>query len=442
MFYFLANSCYKENCYFKMYLVLLLVKCEEDKNRFQKGVEKDLIALSEESIPVNTRQKAMWAYRLYEKWAQWRKDAYDPGVDLSTVGDLLMIHTELVGVPDHDVNELLCQFIAEVRKDGGERYPAKTLHELVSSLQKYFEMKGRKVSFFSDEIFEKLRKSLDIEMKISAQKKLGLKPRQAVVVSEEIENFLWDKSVLGNSNPEVLLRTTFYLIGLNFGMRAGDEHRKLSSTNFSFHTDSEGREYLLYSEGVSKTNQGGLKHRKLTPRSSRAYANVECPERCVVRIVDTYMKRCPKDSLLNAFYPKPLQKFKGKSVWYSTVPLAHNKLNSMVKTMMSEAGVEGYYANHSLRATAVSRLSQNDVDDKLIKGVTGHRSDALQGYKRETEEQLLKVSKIVQGQKEKESTLKGKSNSALTSALEIPSSSGTLVLNICGGNCNITINNN
>ena len=47
-----------------------------------------------------------------------------------------MIHTELAGVSDHDVNEVLCQFIAEVRKDGGERYPAKTLHELVISLQK------------------------------------------------------------------------------------------------------------------------------------------------------------------------------------------------------------------------------------------------------------------------------------------------------------------
>jgi len=48
MFYFLANSCYKENCYFKMYLVLLLVKwfrVEGDKNRFQKGVEKDLIVI-------------------------------------------------------------------------------------------------------------------------------------------------------------------------------------------------------------------------------------------------------------------------------------------------------------------------------------------------------------------------------------------------------------
>ena len=40
MFYFLANSFCKENCYFKMYLVLLLVKCDEEENRFQKGVEK------------------------------------------------------------------------------------------------------------------------------------------------------------------------------------------------------------------------------------------------------------------------------------------------------------------------------------------------------------------------------------------------------------------
>ena len=71
----------------------------------------------------------------------------------------------------------------------------------------------------------------------------------------------------------------------------------------------------------------------------------------------------------------------------------------------------------------------SNVDDKLIKGVTGHRSDA-QGYKRETEEQLWKVSKIVQGQEEKESTVKGNSNSALTSALEFPSSSGTLVVKL------------
>jgi hypothetical protein len=33
-------------------------------------------------------------------------------------------------------------------------------------------------------------------------------------------------------------------------MRAGDEHRKLCISSFSFDNDSEGREYLLYSEGI------------------------------------------------------------------------------------------------------------------------------------------------------------------------------------------------
>ena len=55
---------------------------------------------------------------------------------------------------------------------------------------------------------------------------------------------------------------------------------------------------------------------------------------CVVGIVDTYMKKCPKDSSLNTFYIRPLQKFKGKSVWYSTVPLGHRKLNSMVSVSL------------------------------------------------------------------------------------------------------------
>ena len=76
--------------------------------------------------------------------------------------------------------------------------------------------------------------------------------------------------------------------------------------------------------------------------------------------------------------------------WFSTIPLGHNKLNSMVKTMMAEAGVKGYFTNHSLRATTVSvRLSREGVDDKLIRGVTGHRLEALQSYKRESDEQLV-----------------------------------------------------
>ena len=104
-------------------------------------------------------------------------------------------------------------------------------------------------------------------------------------------------------------------------------------------------------------------------------------ERCVVRIIKTYIERCPKEYLVNAFYLKPLQKYENRDIWFSAIPLDHNKLNSMVKTMMAEARVKGYFTNHSLRATTFSRLSREGVDEKLIRRVTGHRSEALQSYK-------------------------------------------------------------
>ena len=45
--------------------------------------------------------------------------------------------------------------------------------------------------------------------------------------------------------------------------------------------------------------------------------------------------------------------------------------------MMAKAGIKGYFTNHSLRATAMSGLCQEGVDDKLIREATGHRSEAL-----------------------------------------------------------------
>ncbi|CAH3175875.1 unnamed protein product [Porites lobata] len=105
----------------------------------------------------------------------------------------------------------------------------------------------------------------------------------------------------------------------------------------------------------------------------------------------------------------------------------------MVKMMMAKAGIKGYFTHHSLRATAVSRLSQEGVNDKLIRGVTGHRLEALPIHltgRRETNEQLL--SKIVQGRSIETTTTEN------VVAAQIPNSLGSINLNISGGNCNIT----
>ena len=88
-----------------------------------------------------------------------------------------------------------------------------------------------------------------------------------------------------------------------------------------------------------------------------------------------------------------MQHFKDKTIWFTTEPLGQNKPNSMVRCMMNESGARGHFTNHSLQATAVARLFQEGVDEKLIQGATGHRSEALNSYKRDKKH--VEASEIV-----------------------------------------------
>ena len=44
---------------------------------------------------------------------------------------------------------------------------------------------------------------------------------------EELEKIMWEKDLLGMNNPQQLLTTMLYQIGLNFALRAGQDHKKL-----------------------------------------------------------------------------------------------------------------------------------------------------------------------------------------------------------------------
>ena len=128
------------------YCLDCIALCEEKRqdHRFEVGEERSLIDLALESTAENTKKKAMWAFRLYETWAEWRRSVYAPKRMRYKVGDILMLNLELHVMTEEDLNDVLSQFIGEVRKDQGERYPPKTLHELICSVQKYIELKGRK----------------------------------------------------------------------------------------------------------------------------------------------------------------------------------------------------------------------------------------------------------------------------------------------------------
>ncbi len=67
------------------------------------------------------------------------------------------------------------------------------------------------MNIFSGLEFEKLRKSLDVEMKCSAKdNRQSLRPKQAEVIPVQVKSNLWEQGFFCTENRESLLRTVFY----------------------------------------------------------------------------------------------------------------------------------------------------------------------------------------------------------------------------------------
>jgi hypothetical protein len=82
--------------------------------------------------------------------------------------------------------------------------------------------------FLKDAAFGPL---LDNSMRFLQSQGLGLNPTKADVITEAMEEALWQENLLGKDSPTQLLRTLVFLLGLNLGLRAG-EHRKLRREMF------------------------------------------------------------------------------------------------------------------------------------------------------------------------------------------------------------------
>ena len=63
--------------------------------------------------------------------------------------------------------------------------------------------------------------------------------------------------------------------------------------------------------------------------------------------------------------------------------------------LCAAAGIGGFKTNHSLRATAATRLYQSGVDEQLVMERTGHRSlEGMRTYKRTSREALSDIQDI------------------------------------------------
>ena len=348
--------------------------------------------------------KIKWAVNLFKEWQTNRNEqALNPAKAM----DISPITVTLEEMTVDEINYTVSRFICEVRKANGTEYPADTLYSLVMCIQLYMDHIGKNYKFLNDESFIQIKNTLDNVMKANSRNP-EIKPRkQAQIITVAEEDALWDNGVLGSDTPKTLLHTMVYVNGLNFALRGGIEQRNLRAgptSQLSVGSNEEGR-FLCYRQDVSKTNQGGLQHRNVSPKIVLAFENLENPERCIVRLYEKYISHLPENTTNTAFYLRPLDKPRGH-VWFGAQSVGRHKLDTVVAEICKDGNLLGYRTNHSLRASAATRMFDAEVDEQLICEVTGHRSSAVRSYKRTNTAQKRKMSAIVQGQSDCAQTVK------------------------------------
>ena len=301
------------------------------------------------------------------------------------------------------LNYWLGRFILEVRSMSGKEYSPDSVYQLCCGLQWSLRNANRAdINIFEDSNFTQFRGVLDGKLKQLNRTGKYVEKRKAAVITVEMEEKLWGSGLLGDHTPQVLVDTVVYLIGLNFALRSGEEHRRLRyfPSQISVVNPEGAAPYIMYCEDISKTNQGGLKSRKVAPKRVIHHANMEEPSRCLVRLFQKYTALCPSCRPNDALYLTPL-KNPVEGCWYSRVPIGHNKLADTVPRLMRDAGISGYFTNHSLRATATTRMYDAQLDEASIMQRTGHRSvQGVRTYKRTTEK-LAELTSTILNQNDK-----------------------------------------
>ncbi len=245
----------------------------EALSRSSSNVE--LQRLKEKNRNKNTDRSTQTSGRKFTQWVQEKQ-----------------LHFSLETISAEELDKILQHYFAELKKKDGSDYEPDSLRTMLASLDRHFQEAGCTFKVIKDKEFQGCRQVLNgkaIELREMGKGKRLLKSDALTAEEEEV---LWEKRILGSTNPSSLNFTMFYVISQHFGTRGCQEHHQIRLEHLKLVKKPNGEpHYLEWVEGLTKTRQGGLvKKDRRVPQRLFANGGVRCPLRLFEMLVSNDLR--------------------------------------------------------------------------------------------------------------------------------------------------------
>ena len=116
---------------------------------------------------------------------------------------------DFVNMKVDDMVFWLPKFVVEFRKEDGTMYPFNSIYGIICGLQRCLKCSDQAdINIFSDSMFAKFRQVLDTQMK-QLKSTGNFEKVSADIITEAMEDKLWELQLLGDHNPQALVDTLF-----------------------------------------------------------------------------------------------------------------------------------------------------------------------------------------------------------------------------------------
>ena len=221
--------------------------------------EADIQHAKQNAVPKSTKRDTEYCTRMWKEWCPSREQSSN------------CVIPPLCELNKSQLQHWMSRFVMELRKKDGSVFPPNSLHHICCGLMRYLRSSGKpELDIFKDSEFAEFRTVLDSQMKRLKAAGIGANKKKAEPITVEEEEILWQKGLLGDSNPQTLVDTMLFMNGIYFALRGGKEHRDLrhEPSQILLVEKPGERSYLKYAEDISKNHPGGLKGRNVTPKRS------------------------------------------------------------------------------------------------------------------------------------------------------------------------------